>query len=221
MVFQISVNHISKYLLFSILVLCAGMLSQGLATTIQALTLGQLSRLSGRIIQGTVQSKHVVELENRTVWTRYSIYVEEVWKGDQKLSGQSFDLTLQGGELGHGVTHRGQVILGQVNLEEGDRGVFFLERSARGHWVFTGMSQGWFTVVEQGQEEWVIRHLDERHLHHLVHARTFAHVIGHRNYLPLASLKSRVLKGPVKPPSFKGKSPHLLVNPVFKTGARP
>ena len=221
MVFQLTGNHIIKSLLALTLVVYSLPLNQSMATTIKALTLGQLSRLSGRIVQGYVTSKQVIELEKGEMWTRYTIYVEEVWKGDQRLLGQSFDLTLQGGELGHGVTHRGQVIHGQVKLEQGDKGILFLERSAAGHWIFTGMSQGWFKVVKQAAEEWAVREIDEQHLHQVIHAQTFAQVRGDRHRIPLTSLKRRILTGVAQPPPFKGQRTQVIVHPVSSSGVQP
>jgi hypothetical protein len=180
---------------------------EGEATTLRALTLGQLFRLSGLVFQGSITSKTIFEETTGGMWTQYMIHIDEVWKGDQRLTRAPFKLVLRGGELGDGITHRGQVIHAQVNLEEGERGVFFLELTPKGQWVFTGMSQGWFKIVEQNQEIWAVRTLDESHLYGGVKATSFSNIRGDQNHLPLSSLKSRILRGASQPPAYHYAKP--------------
>ena len=180
---------------------------EGSATTLRALTLGQLSRLSGLIVQGSITSKTILEETSGSMWTQYMIHIDEVWKGDKRLTRQPFELILRGGELGDGITHRGQVIHAQVNLKEGEHGVFFLELTPTGQWVFTGMSQGWFKIIEQNQELWAVRTFDESHLYGVVKATSFSNVRGDQNHLPLSSLKGRILRGAAQAPAYHSAKP--------------
>ena len=169
------------------------------ATTLQPLTLGQMTRLSHLIAQGVVLTKRVIEDDQGSIWSVYRIKLQQVWRGAYRAQ-ETIELTLRGGVLGEGVTLRGQEIPGQPQLSAGQEGVFFLERSARGQLVFTGMSQGWFEISERDGAEWVSRDLEHRaHLMRAPRAVQFAGAEVNLDSLPLAKLRALVKQGASAP----------------------
>ncbi len=176
------------------------------ASTLQALTLGQLSRLSALVFEGKVLSKEVIEDEKGRIWTQYQLEVIELWKGKKIEKNSLLELTILGGSLGEGVVKRTQVIHGQVQLEEAQQGVFFLEKTAQGQYVFTGMSQGFYEIIELNGQLWAKREVDEQHLYAKVSAQSFASVQYSPNFKPLNELKSLVIHGAKKVPSLQNRS---------------
>ena len=100
------------------------------ASSIQALTLGQLTRLSALIFDGQVLAKDVLEDEKGRIWTHYQVQINELWKGKIIGNTQIINLHLLGGTVGEGIIKRRQLIHGQVDLDTDQRGVFFLEKKA-------------------------------------------------------------------------------------------
>lgn len=186
---------------------------QAKATSIQALTLGQLTRLSTLIFDGQVIAKDVFEDRKGRIWTHYQVQINEIWKGKKIHNTQIIDIDLLGGTLGDGIIKRRHVIHGQVYLDVDQRGVFFLEKSAAGHYVFTGLSQGFFKVVKQGEYWWVKRDLDPQHLYGKVKTFRLASAPQTPDSLSLAELKSLVTKGARKTASLNSpKQPVYLLD---------
>lgn len=169
------------------------------ATSLIPLTLGQLTRLSDLVFEGQVIERDVVEDHEGSIWTRYTLQIEVMWRGTLKRESQYLEISLRGGELGQGVHRRKQVIYGQPQLHLNDRGIFFLERASTGHWVFAGMSQGWFKIQVRGEEEWVTRSNVVAHLHKASSTQSFSTVRGDLNDMPLDQLRRLVTRGASHP----------------------
>lgn len=179
------------------------------ATTVLPLSLGQLTRQSHLVILGQVQSREVTETATGSFWTHYQIKIEEQWHGEPVQKNQVIHLSLQGGQLGEGMTARGQIIHGQPELQVDQRGVFFLERTAAGQLVFTGLSQGWFAIEKHDDGiEWVTRDDVQAHLHRPVKVQPLSTAPSSLNELPLSTLRQLVIHGPIKPLPFRSRGLH-------------
>ncbi|BDC51500.1 hypothetical protein F183_A38160 [Bryobacterales bacterium F-183] len=109
------------------------------ATTLERLTVEQMIEKSSAIVRGRVTG-HAGELRNGVIYTRYSVQVEESWKGS--ASGM-VEVFVPGG-VANGLR---QTIPGAPALETGDECVVFLWAGASGRNQIIGLSQGLFNVV--------------------------------------------------------------------------
>ena len=189
------------------------------ASSIQALTLGQLTRLSALVFDGQVIAREVFEDEKGRIWTRYQVEIKEFWKGKGNHLDRVLELNLLGGTIGEGIVKRSQVIHGQVQLSLDQRGIFFLEKTAAGHYVFTGMSQGFFEVIKREHGLWVRRRLDEQHIYGKVHAVRLASDPHSPNSKPLQELKNLVTQGIRKAPALDAvkQTVYLIETPAPET----
>lgn len=170
------------------------------ATSLRALSLKQVVRLSAFVFRAEVTAATPVETSRGEVWTHYDLRLIELWKGDPRRVEEALTLTLKGGVVGEGITLRGQMIHGQPQLKRGDEGVFFLERSVGGQLVFTGMSQGWYPLEVRQEQLWAVRSSDYRaHLHGKREAQRFQGAPD-IDALPLAQLRSYVKYSTHAPP---------------------
>ena len=198
-------KKICESLVFFLTILC--MFStfncpQSEASSVQALTLGQLTRLSALVFDGKVMTREVFEDEKGRIWTRYQVDIKELWKGKGNQLGRTLELNLLGGTIGEGIVKRSQRIHGQVQLSVDQRGIFFLEKTAAGQYVFTGMSQGFFEVVKRDRHLWVKRRLDEQHIYGKIQAVRLASAPHSPNLKPLHELKILVTQGVRKAPAL-------------------
>ena len=174
--------------------------SKAEATTLKPLSLGQMTRLSTLVIRGTITDKEVIDDQRGGIWSVYQIQIVDVWRGSSHRSGEILKLTLRGGVLGEGVTLRGQHITAQPQLTQGQEGVFFLERAASGQLVFTGMSQGWFSIVVREGATWVSR--DPSYHAHLLKrtvVQRFAGTPRDPDLMRLSTLRRLVKRGASSP----------------------
>ena len=185
---------------------------QSEASSVQALTLGQLTRLSALVFDGKVTTREIFEDEKGRIWTRYQVEIKELWKGKGNHLGRVLELNLIGGTIGEGIVKRSQRIHGQVQLNIDQRGIFFLEKTAAGQYVFTGMSQGFFEVVKRDRHLWVKRRLDEQLLYGKIQAVRLASEPHSPNLKPLHELKILVTQGVRKAPALgAAKQPVYLL----------
>ena len=200
-----------KYVLNLIVTLTlsfASLSPQADATTLKPLSLGQLTRLSGLIARGVITHKEVVDGAQGSLWTTYHVRLLEVWHGAHHRGGEMIRLTLRGGVLGEGVTLRGQIIPAQPQLTQDQEGVFFLERAPSGQLVFTGMNQGWFSVIYRDGIAWASR--DPAHRAHLLQSpsvQRFADAPTDPDLMPLSALRRLVKHGAPPPRAVRALSP--------------
>lgn len=189
----------------------------GHSTSLQELTLGQMVRLSTLIFKGEVLSKETFKDAQGSFWTHYVIRCDESWKGKLKPQ-ELFELTLRGGVIGKGSNKEGQVIHGQVDVSVGQEGVLFLEYTNSGRWVFTGMNQGWYELIEKAGDVIALRPNMGSHLHKPIPKQFFTGVEQNLNTMPLKSLKQRVLRGAKRIPSFGQPIQPVKVYPLSAKG---
>ena len=178
------------------------------ATTLQPLSLGQLTRISSLVVRGVVTHKEVIDDERGAIWSVYQIRLLDIWRGSHHQVGDTLQLALRGGTLGQGVTLRGQMIPAQPQLNQGQEGVFFLERASTGQLVFTGMSQGWFSVIKRDGVHWVSRDPSYRtHLHKTQPVQRFVGAPQNPDLMPLSQLRALVKRGATSPRAIPSTHP--------------
>jgi hypothetical protein len=174
--------------------------SKAEAIMLKPMSLGQMTRLSTLVIRGRITDKEVIDDQRGGIWSVYQIHIVNVWRGSSYKSGEMIKLTLRGGVLGEGVTLRGQHISAQPQLTQGQEGVFFLERAANGQLVFTGMSQGWFSIVVREGATWVSRDPSyQAHLLKKTAVQRFAGVPHDPDLMRLSTLRRLVKRGASSP----------------------
>lgn len=143
------------------------------AATVRALSPGAMADRSEVVFVATVtaQSSRWVS-EARHVVTDTTFTVEQVVKGSVP---SAWVLTQLGGVVGEGAHMRGTAVPGYAHFEQGERVVLFLERTDRGRLVPTGLAQGKYRVVDEGETQWAVRELGDLHL---VGNRPAKHLLG-------------------------------------------
>src|ERR1700682_3019193 len=116
--------------------LLASTLGLGHATTLQQLSLDDMTQKSTVIVRGVVQLTHGA-MHNGNIYTHYTVQVAEQWKGAPALQ---FDFVLPGGTA-NGLQ---QSIAGTPALANGQEYVLFLWKSRSGLTQVIGLSQGVF-----------------------------------------------------------------------------
>jgi hypothetical protein len=128
----------------------AGVLAFSLAlsaATLLQLSNAQLVSSSTAIVLGTVTASHTA-LNNRTIFTHYTVQVSEQWKGTLgAATGATVDVALPGGAL-NGVR---QSYPGVPTLQVGSEYVLFLWTGKSGMTQITGFDQGVYLVGSGGQ----------------------------------------------------------------------
>jgi len=109
------------------------------ATTVERLSLEDLTARSQSIVQGTVRgSRSYWSPDGKLILTSTTIDVTETIKGQ---SARSMEVTTVGGQVGDAVLHVG----GMPAFVPGESTIVFVERSA-GYLIVLGLGQGKFTV---------------------------------------------------------------------------
>lgn len=126
--------------LWSIISLCALLLTPAFATTVQKLTFEEIVDISELIIEGEVDAVYPVE-SGQMIYTRVLVKVLAVLKGD--YPGEFIELDFLGGERDGKVVS----ISGQDIPLDGEKAFYFIENSAtRTVNPLTGWSQGHFRI---------------------------------------------------------------------------
>jgi hypothetical protein len=108
-----------------------------------ALSVEDLTRRSDLVVLGEVVSVEAQwASDHRHVYRRVVVRSDECWKGNPQ---REVEVVVPGGEV-DGV---GEKVLGEPELTQGMRGVFFLEPAGKGHRVI-GLSQGFFFSAPEG-----------------------------------------------------------------------
>lgn len=123
-----------------LLTLALAVLAPARATTMAPLTTPQLVDASDAVVRGTVTEVWTEPDAQGRVWTRASVVVQEVYKGDADATAVIVDQI--GGAYGGKVTS----VEGVARFSVGEEAVFFLETLGSGHTVPVGMFQGKYTV---------------------------------------------------------------------------
>jgi hypothetical protein len=109
------------------------------ATTVERLTLEDLTRRSQSIVQGVVRGSRTYWAPDRKlIFTSTTIEVTEAIKGQ---SPRIVEVTTVGGRIGDTVLHVG----GMPAFTQGENTIVFVERSS-GYLTVLGLGQGKFTV---------------------------------------------------------------------------
>ena len=108
------------------------------ATSLQQLSLEQMTSLSTEIVRGKVSSSYATQ-SGDLIYTHYQIQVTERWKG---AAGSTVDVAVPGGTL----SGMRQSFAGVPTPIKGSEYVFFLWRSPKGITQLIGLQQGLFDV---------------------------------------------------------------------------
>ena len=120
------------------------------AATVQRLSPGQLADRSEVVFVGTVTGQRTtLETAPVKVWTDTTFAVEQLLKGP-KLA--TYTLRQLGGDAGRWV----QKVPGYAQFQQGERVLLFLERTATGRLVVTGLAQGKFTLTTDAKSGEII-----------------------------------------------------------------
>ncbi len=133
------------------------------AMTVLAASVEDLVQTSEIVLHGKVRTVRVDDrrAKGRAVWTVYQFDVQDVWKGDRKGIGATFQLELLGGRTPDGMTLS---VPGMPGFAAGEEAVLLLERHSEGH-TLTGAPQGKWTVYRDSMNvARVVRPLADAHL---------------------------------------------------------
>lgn len=126
------------------------------AATVEGLTPRALVERSEVVFIGTVQSAESRYVpEEMAVVTDFSFAVEQVVKGPDKTL-RHFELTQLGGEVVEAGNRVTQAVPGYAQFTAGERVMLFLERTATGRLVPTGLAQGKYTLHDDPKNERVV-----------------------------------------------------------------
>ncbi|MEN6534665.1 MAG: hypothetical protein ABFD89_13435 [Bryobacteraceae bacterium] len=113
------------------------------ATTLERLTLDEMTAKSTAIVRGTVLSSYG-EARGRIIYTHFKVQVSELWKG---TSGEQLDVVIPGGTA-DGLR---QTFTGTPKLTTGGDYVLFLWTGKTGLTHIIGLTQGVFSVASDGK----------------------------------------------------------------------
>lgn len=117
-----------------------GLLAASHATTLQQLSLDDMTRKSSEIVRGTVQCTGS-GFRGSILYTNYRVKVSEQWKG---TAASQFDFAVPGG-FSNGIR---QTYAGAPALTDGQEFVLFFWTGKSGLRQMIGLSQGLFTVTQ-------------------------------------------------------------------------
>ncbi len=123
-----------------LVIACALPVLPGRAATLERLTFDEMTNSATDIIYGQVLGARVT-VKTNSVYTHYSVQVQERWKGAKQLV---MDVVLPGGEAG-GMR---QKFAGVPQLDTGGEYVMFLWTGPSGTTQLLGLTQGLFAVRE-------------------------------------------------------------------------
>jgi hypothetical protein len=129
-----------------VLALALGLAAPAGATTLLELSVPEMTQRSELVFVGRVvgqTSRLDRSAEGVRVLTDTTFAVDRVLKGEKV---RDFTLTQIGGTAGEGVERRTQVVHAQAAFAVGESVVLFLERTATGRLVPTGMEQGKYAL---------------------------------------------------------------------------
>jgi len=129
---------VAKYAAAAVLALCV--CSEASATTLERLSLGDMTDRSMVVVRGMVTAAGAGELKNGVISTHYQLTVSEVWKGTAPAQ---VDIYVPGGRA-QGFL---QSVPGAPVLSPGVDYVVFLWIGPSGRPQIIGLSQGLFTVI--------------------------------------------------------------------------
>ena len=118
------------------------------ATTVFPLTVEQLSDHASTILHGRVDSVETLETTAGRRLTRVEVIPLEVWKG---TSTNRLGVVLASGVLGE----RWVRVVGEPEYRPGEEVVVFAVTNPHGEAVTVDLSQGKFSVHDQGGKKWV------------------------------------------------------------------
>ncbi|HEY3738665.1 MAG TPA: hypothetical protein VGL53_02415 [Bryobacteraceae bacterium] len=154
------------------------------ATTLERLSMGDMTDQSTMIVRGTVTSS-AGELRNGVISTHYQFAVSETWKGS---SGTKVDIYVPGG------TAQGflQSVPGAPVLSPGVEYVIFLWTGPSGRPQIIGLSQGLFSVVSDKSGLVYLNRGSVAEM--MIDAKTGRPVTDENVHVPASTLKSFVKK---------------------------
>jgi hypothetical protein len=130
------------FVLALVLTFCLGLL-QG--ATLQQLSMNDLIVKSTAIVHGKVTNSYAA-FSNKIIYTHYTIQVSEQFKGGNQ---SSIDVVVPGGSVGN----LRQSFAGTPGFNVGDDYVFFLWTSRAGLTQVLGLTQGLFSVAQDGSSD--------------------------------------------------------------------
>lgn len=117
-----------------------GLMAHGWATTLEQLTLDEMSQKSTAVVRARVSGSHTAT-RNGNIYTYFQLQVLENWKGQAVT-----EVALPGG-VADGIR---QSVSGAPELKLGQEYVLFLWTSRSGLTQLIGLSQGVFKLSEEG-----------------------------------------------------------------------
>lgn len=127
----------------SILVCLVALAAAAPATTLERLTLDEMTEKSTAIVRGTVLSSYA-KAHGRIIYTHFMVRVSEQWKG---TTGEQVDVVVAGGTA-DGLR---QTFAGTPKLTIGSEYVLFLWTGKTGLTHIIGLTQGVFSVASDGK----------------------------------------------------------------------
>ncbi len=115
------------------------------AATLERLNFDEMTANATDIVYGLVAGSRVA-VKNESIYTHYSVQVQERWKGSKQ---STMDVVLPGGVAGN----LRQSFAGIPQLETGKRYVMFLWTGPSGRTQLLGLTQGLFDVQESATGE--------------------------------------------------------------------
>jgi hypothetical protein len=128
-------------LILTAAILAAAVCSTCSATTLERLSMGDMTDQATVVVRATVSGDGVGELSNGAVSTHYQLNITEVWKG---AAGAKIDVYVPGGTA-NGLR---QLVPGSPTLVAGVEYVVFLWIGRSGRPQIMGLSQGLFNVTK-------------------------------------------------------------------------
>jgi hypothetical protein len=119
-----------------------GLVAPGFATTLEQLTLDEMTQKSTAIVRARITGSHAAT-RNGNIYTYFQLQVLESWKGQAVK-----EVAVPGG-VADGVR---QTVAGAPELKAGQEYVLFLWTGRSGLTQLIGLSQGLFKLSEEGSE---------------------------------------------------------------------
>src|SRR5437763_13034521 len=138
MAFQLPENALGQMRIVAISAAPAASIGLVSGTTLQQLSLDDMTRKSSEIVRGKVLCTGVA-LRGATLYTTFRVQISEQWKG---APSSQLDFVVPGG-FGNGIR---QTYAGAPAIADGQEFVIFLWTSASGLRQIIGLSQGLFNV---------------------------------------------------------------------------